>query len=156
MPESAIKHGMSLGPALSRLGRVTGSAVLVGVAAELAVNFIDSDLSIPQGRLRLITAAAWLTAPLLAGLGLIVAGSCLRADSSSRTGTSGLLYGIALLSLSPVLVVLFDANLLLAAPATPETIRFKIQVFGGAVCFAIISLVLAWVGRRVQRFRNSS
>jgi hypothetical protein len=156
MPESTIKYAMSPGAALSRLGRVMGGAALAGVAAELAVNFIDSDLSIPQGRLRLITAAAWLTAPFLAGLALIVAGSCLREGSSSRAGTAWLLYGMALVTLSPVVVLLLDAKLLLASPPAPETFRFNIQVYGGAACFAIVAAVLVLAGRRVQHLRNSS
>jgi len=60
------------------------------------------------------------------------------------------------LSLSPVVVLLLNANLLFAAPATPESIRVKIQVFGGAGFFAMLSIVLALAGRRLLRLRDSS
>jgi|KBSSwiStaDraftv2_1062776.scaffolds.fasta_scaffold98048_3 hypothetical protein len=156
MPETVIKNYLSPGRALSRLGQLAGGAVLVGVAAELAVNFIDSDLSIPQGRLRLITAAAWLVAPLLAGLALIVAGSCLRGGESSKAGTSSLLYAVALICLSPLVVLFLDAKLILAAPPASDLTRFKIQIFGGAACFVILSCFLALVGHRVRRLGNGS
>lgn len=154
MPESAMRQGTHLGTALARLGRVAGITALVGVAAELAVGFIDSDLSLPHGRLRLITAAAWLTGPLAGAVAMLALGARLSGSRDSRVRTGWLMVALCILLLVPVVMLLLDAKLLLDGPVTADTMRLRVQVFGGAFGLLVLSVFLGFGGRMMLVARD--